>query len=49
MLSILQALSKALPEDELFYLKAQFQLLEPTQDGLVGLENFRMVSLHSNK
>ncbi|XP_027163293.1 CDPK-related kinase 4-like [Coffea eugenioides] len=36
----LKALSKALTEDELIYLRAQFKLLEP-QDGFVSLQNFR--------
>ncbi|KAH9731334.1 CDPK-related kinase 3 [Citrus sinensis] len=39
----LKALSKALTEDELVYLRAQFRLLEPNKDGSVSLENFRMV------
>ncbi|CAN1164758.1 CDPK-related kinase 4 [Linum perenne] len=39
--SALKALSKAIPEDELVYLRAQFQLLEP-KDGHVSLNNFRM-------
>jgi len=39
----MQALSKALPEDEVTYLRAQFSLLEP-KDGCVSLENFRVVS-----
>ncbi|KAI8565119.1 hypothetical protein RHMOL_Rhmol03G0236000 [Rhododendron molle] len=34
------ALSKALTEDELIYLRAQFSLLEP-KNGLVSLDNFR--------
>ncbi|XP_027361512.1 CDPK-related kinase 4-like isoform X2 [Abrus precatorius] len=37
----LKALSKALPEDELIYLRAQFSLLEP-KDGCISLENFRV-------
>ncbi|CAI9295586.1 unnamed protein product [Lactuca saligna] len=37
----LKALSKALTEDELVYLRAQFELLEP-KDGCVSLDNFRM-------
>ncbi|GFP88180.1 CDPK-related kinase 3 [Phtheirospermum japonicum] len=37
----LKALSKALTEDELIYLRAQFMLLEPSEDGFVSLENFR--------
>ncbi|KAI8030030.1 CDPK-related kinase 4 [Camellia lanceoleosa] len=35
-----KALSKALTEDELVYLRAQFRLLEP-KDGRVSLDNFR--------
>ncbi|MBA0831836.1 hypothetical protein Goarm_016268 [Gossypium armourianum] len=38
----LKALSKALTEDELVYLRAQFRLLEPSRDGSVSLENFKM-------
>ncbi|OAY62102.1 CDPK-related kinase 3 isoform X1 [Manihot esculenta] len=38
----LKALSKALTEDELVYLRAQFKLLEPNRDGSVSLDNFRM-------
>lgn len=38
----LKALSKALTDDELFYLRLQFKLLEPNKDGHVSLENFRM-------
>ncbi|KAJ6400779.1 hypothetical protein OIU84_016247 [Salix udensis] len=38
----LKALSKALTEDELVYLRAQFSLLEPNGDGSVSLDNFRM-------
>ncbi|OMO95982.1 hypothetical protein COLO4_15570 [Corchorus olitorius] len=37
-----KALSKALTEDELVYLRAQFRLLEPNKDGSVSLENFKM-------
>lgn len=37
----LKALSKALPDDDLTYLRAQFSLLEP-RDGFVSLENFRV-------
>ncbi|KAL2921707.1 CDPK-related kinase 4 [Bienertia sinuspersici] len=36
----LKALSKALTENELFYLKEQFRLLQP-KDGCVSLENFK--------
>ncbi|KAJ1378035.1 Serine/threonine-protein kinase, active site [Sesbania bispinosa] len=38
----LKALSKALTEDELPYLRAQFRLLEPNRDGHISLENFKM-------
>ncbi|OMO57714.1 hypothetical protein COLO4_35170 [Corchorus olitorius] len=38
-----KALSKAITEDQLVYLRAQFRLLEPnTRDGSVSLENFKM-------
>ncbi|MED6111066.1 Cyclin-dependent kinase 4 [Stylosanthes scabra] len=37
-----KALSKALTEDELVYLRAQFRLLEPNRDGHVSLDNFKM-------
>ncbi|KAL2893355.1 CDPK-related kinase 3 [Bienertia sinuspersici] len=43
----LKALSKALTEDELCYLRAQFALLEPNRDGRVSYENFR-TALASN-
>ncbi|KAL3524449.1 hypothetical protein ACH5RR_017283 [Cinchona calisaya] len=36
----LTALSKALTEDELIYLRTQFELLEPNE-GFISLENFR--------
>ncbi|KMS96318.1 hypothetical protein BVRB_000320 [Beta vulgaris subsp. vulgaris] len=36
----LKALSKALTDNELFYIKEQFKLLEP-KDGCVSLENFK--------
>lgn len=42
--SLSQALSKALREDELLYLRLQFKLLEP-RDGFVSLDNFRTVRL----
>ncbi|OIV96869.1 hypothetical protein TanjilG_08730 [Lupinus angustifolius] len=35
----LKSLSKALPEDQIIYLRAQFSLLEP-KDGFISLENF---------
>ncbi|KAG5031586.1 hypothetical protein JHK85_015568 [Glycine max] len=37
----LKSLAKALNEDELIYLRAQFNLLEP-KDGCISLENFRV-------
>lgn len=41
----LKALSKTLTEDELFYLRAQYTLLEPNKDGRVTSENFRRALL----
>ncbi|CAI9101083.1 OLC1v1038329C1 [Oldenlandia corymbosa var. corymbosa] len=43
----LKALSKALTEDEMVYLRAQFMLLEPNKDGRVSLENFKMALLRN--
>ncbi|WOK95170.1 CDPK-related kinase 3 isoform X1 [Canna indica] len=43
----LKALSKALTEDELFYLKLQFQLLAPNKDGQISLENLQMALLQN--
>ncbi|OVA04750.1 Protein kinase domain [Macleaya cordata] len=43
----LKALSRALTEDELVYLRAQFKLLEPHRDGRVSLENFRMALMRN--
>ncbi|KAL3521700.1 hypothetical protein ACH5RR_019849 [Cinchona calisaya] len=40
----LKALSKALTEDELIYLRAQFELLAP-EDGFISLQNFRTALL----
>lgn len=42
---IFQALSKALTEDQLFYLGSQFKLLAPNREGHISFDNFRMVSL----
>ncbi|KAE8701213.1 CDPK-related protein kinase [Hibiscus syriacus] len=39
----LRALSKTLTVDELFYLKEQFQLLEPNKNGSISLENIKVV------
>ncbi|KAF8379787.1 hypothetical protein HHK36_029236 [Tetracentron sinense] len=43
----LKALSKALTEDELMYLRAQFRLLEPNKDGHVSLDNFRVALMRN--
>ncbi|XP_023006542.1 CDPK-related kinase 3 isoform X1 [Cucurbita maxima] len=43
----MKALSKALTENELFYLRAQFALLEPSQDGRVGLDNFKVALMRN--
>ncbi|KAL9999072.1 putative protein kinase CAMK-CDPK family [Helianthus debilis subsp. tardiflorus] len=43
----LKALSKALTENELIYLRAQFMLLEPNKDGRVSLDNFRMALMRN--
>ncbi|KAM0934623.1 putative protein kinase CAMK-CDPK family [Dioscorea sansibarensis] len=43
----LKALSKSLTEEELFYLRCQFKLLEPGRDGRVSLENFRMALMQN--
>lgn len=37
----LRALSKTLSEDELFYLRSQFLLLEPSKNGRITVENFK--------
>ncbi|KAF7810919.1 CDPK-related kinase 5-like [Senna tora] len=38
----LRALSKTLTADELYYLKEQFALLEPSKNGTITLDNIRM-------
>ncbi|XP_010251747.1 PREDICTED: CDPK-related kinase 3-like [Nelumbo nucifera] len=43
----LKALSKALTEDELVYLRAQYQLLQPSQDRYISLENFRVALMRN--
>ncbi|KAK3014912.1 hypothetical protein RJ639_009876 [Escallonia herrerae] len=43
----LKALSRALTENELVYLRAQFMLLEPNKDGRVSLDNFRTALLRN--
>ncbi|CAM8963796.1 unnamed protein product [Rhodiola kirilowii] len=42
-----KALSKALTEDELLYLRAQYDLLKPDRDGQICLDNFRMALLEN--
>ncbi|KAK9678577.1 hypothetical protein RND81_11G220500 [Saponaria officinalis] len=37
----LRALSKTLTEDELFYLKEQFNLLQPSKNGTISLDNIK--------
>ncbi|KAL5572180.1 hypothetical protein UlMin_021777 [Ulmus minor] len=44
----LKALSKALTEDELIYLRAQFRLLEPDGEGRISLHNFKMALLNNS-
>ncbi|KAM7275420.1 hypothetical protein ACFE04_017286 [Oxalis oulophora] len=44
----LKALSKALTEDELLYLRAQYNLLEPNRDGSVTVENFKMALVRNS-
>ncbi|CAL9237200.1 unnamed protein product [Arabidopsis halleri] len=43
----LKALAKALTENELVYLRAQFMLLGPNKDGSVSLENFKMAIMQN--
>ncbi|KAJ6795285.1 putative CDPK-related kinase 3 [Iris pallida] len=43
----LKALSKALTEDELLYLRSQFKLLEPNKEGRISLQNFRMALMQN--
>ncbi|CAH8266204.1 unnamed protein product [Arabidopsis lyrata] len=43
----LKALAKALTENELVYLRAQFLLLGPNKDGSVSLENFKMALMQN--
>ncbi|CAI9780764.1 unnamed protein product [Fraxinus pennsylvanica] len=38
----LRAISKTLTEDELFYLKEQFALLEPNKNGTISLDNIKV-------
>ncbi|GAB4853258.1 hypothetical protein Ancab_017444 [Ancistrocladus abbreviatus] len=40
-ISLWQALSKTLTVDELFYLKEQFALLQPSKNGTISLENIK--------
>ncbi|TVU32038.1 hypothetical protein EJB05_23754, partial [Eragrostis curvula] len=42
----LKALSRAITEDELIYIRAQYNLLEPSsRDGRISIDNFRMALL----
>ncbi|KAG6499515.1 hypothetical protein ZIOFF_039304 [Zingiber officinale] len=41
------ALSKALTEDQLFYLRSQFKLLAPNGEGHISFDNFRMALLQN--
>lgn len=41
----LQALSKTLTVDELFYLKEQFALLEPNKNGTISFDNVKTVCI----
>ncbi|CAH2057715.1 unnamed protein product [Thlaspi arvense] len=43
----LKALAKALTENELVYLRAQFMHLGPNKDGSVSLENFKMALMQN--
>lgn len=45
VMCLLQSLSKTLTGDELFYLKEQFALFEPSKNGTIGFENIKMVGL----
>lgn len=46
----LKALAKTLSEDDVFYLRAQFLLLEPTKNGRLSLENFKLaLSKHATE
>ncbi|KAG6469640.1 hypothetical protein ZIOFF_070570 [Zingiber officinale] len=42
-----EALSKALTEDQLFYLRSQFKLLAPNGEGHISFDNFRMALLQN--
>ncbi|KAL1809901.1 hypothetical protein ACET3Z_026891 [Daucus carota] len=44
----LRALSKTLTVDELFYLKEQFVLLEPTKNGTISLENIKQALMRNS-
>ncbi|KAL5229993.1 hypothetical protein ABZP36_028769 [Zizania latifolia] len=45
----LKALSRAIKEDELIYIRAQYNLLEPSsRDGRICIENFRMALLQNS-
>lgn len=42
-LFVVQALSRTLTEDELYYMKEQFALLEPNKNGTISLESIKAV------
>ncbi|KAK3153032.1 hypothetical protein QOZ80_2BG0166760 [Eleusine coracana subsp. coracana] len=45
----LKALSRAITEDELIYIRAQYNLLEPSsRDGRISIDNFRMALLQKS-
>ncbi|KAJ4774462.1 Calcium-dependent protein kinase [Rhynchospora pubera] len=41
----LKALSKAITEDEVIYIRSQYNLLEPSKDGRLSLDNFKSALL----
>lgn len=43
----LKAFSKTLSEDDLFYLRAQFMLLEPSKNGRISLDNLKAALLRN--
>lgn len=44
----LKAVSRSLTENELFYLRSQFKLLEPNKDGKISLENLRSALMRNS-
>ncbi|MQM01695.1 hypothetical protein Taro_034453 [Colocasia esculenta] len=47
LIRLVQALSKTLTVDELFYLKEQYALLEPSKNGYISLENIKTVLIRN--